>query len=61
MKLCHFSKASGSILVNVGGISAKDIENTLLIQTEHVRAPMFCTLGCMSSFEKDRSSQNMRA
>jgi hypothetical protein len=41
-------------------VACANCHNTLLIQAEHVRVPMFCTLGCMSSFEEDRSSQNMR-
>lgn len=41
-------------------VACANCHNTILIQAEHIRVPMFCTLGCMSSFVEDISSKYMR-
>lgn len=38
-------------------VTCANCHNTLLIQENHVRKPIFCTLGCMSSFKEDRTMQ----
>lgn len=38
-------------------VECANCHKTVFIEADHIRVPMFCTLGCMDSFEEDISSK----